>query len=1058
MKRLSRSIFLPLVLLTSVSVAYGQHTIESTYFDGLKARSIGPAGMSGRIADIQAVPEDPRIIYVGAATGGVWKSVNGGVTWKPLFDKEKVSSIGALAISPESPDVVWVGTGEANVRNSAGVGRGVFKTLDGGESWEHLGLEETEKVSRILLHPNRPDTAFVAALGTTWGENEERGVFKTVDGGATWEKVLYVDDRTGAADMVMDPSNPNRLLAAMWDHRRWPWSFQSGGPGSGLYLTQDGGKKWKKLTREDGLPEGELGRIGLAYSRSNPNIVYALVEAKKSALCRSEDGGKTWKVVNSKPGVSPRPFYYADIRVHPTQENTVYRLAGNLGVSIDGGKSFKPLMPFFAVHGDFQALWIHPDGDGLMYVGGDGGIGISYDSGKYWNFVQNLPLAQYYHINVDMERPYNVYGGMQDNGSWRGPSQVLTRSGIFNFYWDIVGFGDGFGTLPIPDNSQTGYSMSQGGFLTRWDLQAGEWKDVRPPAPDGIKLRFNWNAAIALDPHESGTMYYGSQFLHRTRDEGHTWDILSPDLTTDDPEKQQQAESGGLTRDVTAAENHCSIITIAPSPVTQGVIWVGTDDGNVQVTRDGGESWSLVSDKLTRGRSPSVPAGTWVPHIEASAHDAGTAYVVFDDHRRANWTTYIFVTEDYGESWKSLAGPDIDGFVHVIEEDRVDKDLLFVGTEFGLFVSFNRGESWMKWTKGVPTVPVRALVIHPREQDLVIGTHGRAAFILDDIRPLRSFNDETAAKPLHLFPVADAVQYRVGFFAKGYLTPGNMEFQGENRAYGALISYSLSLDETANDAPSIAESDAPAMPGPPGKKGPTVDIEILDAEGDVVRTLKGPKKNGMQRVAWDLRRKGFESPYNPFAGFMEPVGPAVLPGAYTIRLKLGDEVAEEKVQVLPDPRSSVSDSERREKYDLLMKTGHLVESVNDSYKKVGKSLEALGEVLKRKEQFDEEQQKSIGGKSKELKDKLQAFSNQLTPPKDRSGIFEETELASRIMSLAFRMDGSFDAPTQGQRSTFETLSKETKEVIAAIETFMADEYQPFVEEVEAAGFSVFPKE
>jgi hypothetical protein len=416
------------------------------------------------------------------------------------------------------------------------------------------------------------------------------------------------------------------------------------------------------------------------------------------------------------------------------------------------------------------------------------------------------------------------------------------------------------------------------------------------------------------------------------------------------------------------------------------------------------------------------------------------------------------VTEDYGESWKSLAGPDIDGFVHVIEEDRVDKDLLFVGTEFGLFVSFNRGESWMKWTKGVPTVPVRALVIHPREQDLVIGTHGRAAFILDDIRPLRSFNDETAAKPLHLFPVADAVQYRVGFFAKGYLTPGNMEFQGENRAYGALISYSLSLDETANDAPSIAESDAPAMPGPPGKKGPTVDIEILDAEGDVVRTLKGPKKNGMQRVAWDLRRKGFESPYNPFAGFMEPVGPAVLPGAYTIRLKLGDEVAEEKVQVLPDPRSSVSDSERREKYDLLMKTGHLVESVNDSYKKVGKSLEALGEVLKRKEQFDEEQQKSIGGKSKELKDKLQAFSNQLTPPKDRSGIFEETELASRIMSLAFRMDGSFDAPTQGQRSTFETLSKETKEVIAAIETFMADEYQPFVEEVEAAGFSVFPKE
>jgi photosystem II stability/assembly factor-like uncharacterized protein len=598
--------------------------------------------------------------------------------------------------------------------------------------------------------------------------------------------------------------------------------------------------------------------------------------------------------------------------------------------------------------------------------------------------------------------------------------------------------------------------MSQGGFLTRWDLRAGEWKDVRPPAPEGIKLRFNWNAAIALDPHDTGTMYYGSQFVHRTRDEGRTWDIISPDLTTNDPEKQQQAESGGLTRDVTAAENHCSIITIAPSPVARDVIWTGTDDGNVQVTRDGGESWTLVSDKLTTGRTPRVPAGTWVPHIEASAHDAGTAYVVFDDHRRANWTTYIFVTDDYGESWKSLAGPNIDGFVHVIEEDREDKNLLFVGTEFGLFVSFNGGESWMKWTEGVPTVPVRALVIHPREQDLVIGTHGRAAFILDDIRPLRGLNDETAKKPLHLFSIADATQYRVGMFAKGYLTPGNMEFQGENRAYGALITYSLSLPETA-DEPSGEESAAPSMPGPPGEKGPTIDIEILDGEGEVVRTLKGPKKNGMQRVAWDLRRKAFKSPYNPFAGFMEAVGPAVLPGAYTIRMKLGDEVAEEKVQVAPDPRSSVPDSERQEKYDLLMKTGHLVESVNDTYKKVGQSLEAIGEVLKRKDQFDDEQQKNIGEKGKELKEKLQSFSNQLTPPKDRSGIFDQTELASRIMSLAFRMEGSFDAPTQGQQTTFETLNKETKEVIDAIEAFMADEYQPFVAEVEAAGFSVFPK-
>jgi photosystem II stability/assembly factor-like uncharacterized protein len=591
-----------LLFFLSIGNSYSSNKFDPDYFAGLKARSIGPAGMSGRIAAIDIVLSNLRIIYVGTATGGIWKSTNGGATWKPIFDDKTTSSIGDITIDPTNPETVWVGTGEANPRNSAGVGRGVFKTLNGGESWQFLGLEKTEKISRLILDPNKPNTAFVAAMGTTWGENPERGIFKTIDGGKTWKKILYVDEKTGAADLAMDPSNPNRLLAAMWEHRRWPWFFNSGGPGSGLYISTNSGETWRKLSHKDGLPEGNSGRIGIAFSRSNPNIVYALIEAEKSALCRSEDSGNTWKIVNNKSGVSPRPFYYADIRVHPTKENIVYRLSGQLDISIDGGKTFKTLMPFSAVHGDFHELWIHPNDGDMMVVGGDGGVAFSSNSGKHWNFVQNLPLAQYYHISVDMERPYNIYGGLQDNGSWRGPSRVLSGSGIFNFHWYPVGFGDGFGTLATPDNSRIGYCMSQGGYLMKFNIDTGEQKDIRPPGPKEVKLRFNWNSAIAINALDPKTLYYGSQFLHKSTDEGQTWEIISPDLTTDNPEKQKQPESGGLTKDVTNAENYCTIITISPSPAQKGVIWVGTDDGKIQLTKDEGNPrfWRNVEKPFLR--------------------------------------------------------------------------------------------------------------------------------------------------------------------------------------------------------------------------------------------------------------------------------------------------------------------------------------------------------------------------------------------------------------------------------------------------------------------------
>jgi len=813
----------------------------------------------------------------------------------------------------------------------------------------------------------------------------------------------------------------------------------------------DGGETWKKLSHKDGLPKGDLGRIGLAFSRSRPNIVYALVEAEKSALCRSEDGGNTWKIVNNKPGVSPRPFYYSDIRVHPAQENTVYRLAGSLDVSIDGGKTFKPLMPFSAVHGDFQDLWIHPQDGEMMVVGGDGGIGLSYDRGQHWNFVQNLPLGQFYHISVDMEQPYNIYGGMQDNGSWRGPSRVLSEMGIFNFYWVAVGGGDGFGTLSSPENSKLGYSMSQGGYLTRFNTKTGEEKDIRPPSPEGVKLRFNWNAAIAIDPFDPQILYYGSQFLHKSRDKGQTWEIISPDLTTNNPEKQKQAESGGLTKDVTFAENHCTIITIAPSPVQKGVIWVGTDDGQVQLTRDGGNSWQNLSSKFTVKKRSLVPVGTWVPHIEASHHEAGTAYVVFDDHRRANWTPYVFMTKDFGQSWQSLATSTIDGFAHVIKEDPVQKNLLFLGTEFGLYVSFDGGKKWMKWTSGLPTVPVRDMVIHPRDNDLIIGTHGRSVYILDDIQPLRELSEEIRSKKFHLFSVADAYQFRISFYCPGYLTPGDMEFQGKNRPYGALITYSLGKLE-ANKSESTEASEGITK----NKKEDLVEIEIIDSAGKVVRKIKGPKKYGFNRTSWDLRLEPFKSVREPEEDFYPQTGPYVLPGTYTVRLKLGQDAAEKIFQVLADPRYPVASQDRQKKYDMIMKNGHYIETVTAAYKKLEEALKAASKVLKRVDQLDENKREAVKTEAMAIKEKLKAFSLRLAPPEDRSGIFEETELATLLASLEWRLESSFDAPTAGQIQEFKKLEVAVKEEIAKINRFFEKEFRKFIEDAKQAGFSIFP--
>lgn len=1033
--------------------------LDSSSFSALVARAIGPAGMSGRVAAIDAVVDNPNIIYVGSATGGLWKSEDGGLTWAPVFDDQHTSSIGAVAVFQANPDIVWVGTGEGNPRNSAGVGYGVYKSIDGGTTWAHLGLQRTERIHRIVLDPVNPDVAYVAAMGPTWSDGAERGVYKTTNGGTSWERVLHVNERTGAADLVIDPANPAKLFAAMWEHRRLPWFFTSGGPGSGLYLTHDGGVTWKQITKDDGLPGGELGRIGIAIARSDPNTVYALVEAQRSTLIRSDDGGRSWRTVSREPGVAPRPFYYADLRVDPENENRLYNLHGRATVSEDGGKTFRTVVPSSLIHGDVHELWIHPRDNRLLIMGNDGGVGVSHNRGATWRFVENLPLAQFYHINIDNEIPFNVYGGLQDNGSWIGPSEVWHTRGIMNFDWKRVGSGDGFATLNDFGDSRYGYSMSQRGNLKWFDKITGQRKDIRPVHPDGVELRFSWNAAINVDPFDSTTMYFGSQFVHRTSDRGETWEIISPDLTTNDPTKQQQAETGGLTRDNTGAENHTTIITIAPSPVERGVIWVGTDDGQVQLSRDGGGSWTNVVDRI-RG----VPPNTWVPHIEPSKFDGGAAFVVFDDHRRGNWTPYVFKTTDYGRSWRSLASEEVWGFVHVLEQDPVERDLLYLGTEFGLYVSQNGGRNWMPWRYGVPTVPVRAIIVHPRDQDLVLGTHGRGVFLLDDIRPLRALVriPGLAAAPLHVFEPPPAIQHEVSDQI-GYRATGHAMFTGENRPYGALVTY---IWNGSGEAVVASRQHGPdrrdrmnveEQRGKRDRRPPEVTIQILDAAGVVIRTMKDSVVPGMNRVTWDLRRDGFTAPTSTDTTTV--TGPDVLPGRYTVRIEDGAEAVSAPVEVREDPRVATAQAAREIKYATLVRVGKHIELAAEAVRRIRAIRSSVGTVSgDRLKELNDSLSKSLRAAGDSLQETLDSLSARFVDPPQRQGIFGGGRtVVQRLREVYSSLQSSWDAPTEAQRLELGRAGLGLEESVAAVNAVMAGPVARYRRRLSAAGVELFPE-
>jgi len=1065
------------VLLLCLSPAGAQAAIDAKLLHGLAARSIGPAAVSGRISAIDAVNEDPNHIVVGAATGGVWISKNGGLTWEPVFDEQAVASIGAVAINQANPDIIWVGTGEGNTRNSTSIGGGLYKSIDGGRNWQLMGLAGSERISRIALHPTDPDVAYVAALGTLWSENEERGIFKTSDGGKSWRKILYADTRTGGSDVKLDPFNPDKVYAALWEHRRWPWFFKSGGPGSGVYISWDAGETWTRKTEQDGLPAGELGRIAFSPSPAQRGRVYALVEAEKSAMMRSDDGGESWIRTNEDYDIAIRPFYYTEVAADPDNADRVYNIFNRLSVSIDGGKTFELnevidcCEPSNTIHIDNHALWINPNDSRHLIIGNDGGIAISRDRGETWRFVRNLPLSQFYHIAVDDEHPYNVYGGLQDNGSWRGPAEVWEGAGIRNLHWREVGFGDGFDTLPDPQDASRGYVMSQGGYLYTWNLATGEQAMIRPDPPEpGVELRFNWDAALAQDPFDPATIYYGSQFVHKSTDRGATWSVISDDLTSNNPEWQNYKESGGLTYDVTAAENFTTIVSIAPSPVDRGTLWVGTDDGRVHVTRDGGQTWTRIDE-----RARDVPPGSWVPMISPSPHDAGVAFIVFDNHRRGDMRPYAFRVSDHGRKWDNLVSDAISGYALSILQDPVDPELLFLGTEFGLFVSTNGGGEWFRFTAGLPTVSVMDMAIQPRENDLVLGTHGRSVYVLDDYRALRSIGDSLPDDRLRILTVTPGQQYSENQLTSTRFT-GSGEFRGSNESYGVLITFAANgTDLPHPDADTERRRAAAEAPGKKGEddekdKAPKVELTVRDASGRVVRKQKFPVQQGVNRIAWDLRHDGVRPPPGPQEARLEdglPGGPEVPPGDYSIELGLsvGDKDAvtsSAQARVLGDPRSSVSTAEREQRFQALLALQSLEETAVTSIEQIVQArsdTDTVISLIESRKQPGAEPDEALDALNDQAK-RVHKGLNELealyrVPPKTKGITYDEDKVLNRIGMARYYVGSRSGAPTATAAKYVAMAEKSLAETQVLLDGFLATELADFERAVRATGIGLF---
>jgi photosystem II stability/assembly factor-like uncharacterized protein len=901
------------VSVFSTSFAQDAVTKGKELFGDLRARHIGPALMSGRTTDLELHPTSDRIVYVGTAGGGVWKSNNGGATFNSIFD-EYCQSIGAVEIDPSNPDnVVWVGTGEVWTRNSVSVGDGLYRTTDGGTTWQKIGFEKSERIAGIQVNPKDPNEVYVAVLGPLWSDSEERGLYKTNDGGKTWNKILFVDKTTGCSDLFLDPTNPNVLYAAFWEFRRTPWSFSSGGNNSALYKSTDAGKTWNKI--HNGFPKGKLGRLAIAAAPSNTNILYTVIESeqdKDKGLYRSDDAGASWKQLNNDFEIVVRPFYFSRIVVDPRNPEVVVK-GGLFGsISRDGGKTFKNLG---FMHSDIHDIVFDITNSDRMYAATDGGVYRSWNGGTTMEMVENLPLSQFYHVSVDDEEPYNVYGGLQDNGCWFGPSK--SPGGIEARDWRNVGFGDGYRVYRHPTKKLI-YSEMQGAEnVWRYDPVKDQAKTIQPLAmKNDPKLRFNWNAALTTSPNKADRVYMGSQFVHRSDDMGETWVKISPDLTTNNPAKQNQEDSGGLSRDNSGAENHCTIFTIAESPLDENVVWVGTDDGNLQVTQDGGKTWTNVVANIA-----GLPKNTWAYHVEASTFGKGNAYVVFTGYTTGDQNTYVYKTTDFGATWKSIVTSDIVGFARNIQEDYVNENLLFLGTEFGLYITINGGTSWYKFTNNFPSVNVHFIELHKKTNDLVVATHGRGIIILDDISPLRQLTDETMNKELHFFTTKPTFIAEANGFG-GAST--ETQFVGQNPSSAARIIYHLRRRHTL------------------GK----MSLEIQDQQGNKITELGPGKSKGINVVEWNYNTKPPKlatAKTFAFGGFTSPRVPA---GTYKVVIQKGKETYTNDLVIQYDPKSDVPLTDRKlqeettkKLFDMSQELAYMVYTL-DEYMKIAEGAKA----------------------------------------------------------------------------------------------------------------------
>ncbi|MCF6223796.1 MAG: hypothetical protein L3J34_08715 [Flavobacteriaceae bacterium] len=1001
MKKLLYTLIYSILIIPAFNYAQSNDTIRANHlFGDLRARHIGPALMSGRINDLEIHPSNPRIIYAGTAGGGVWKSNDAGTTFNSIFD-EYAQSIGAVTLDPNDPDMtIYVGTGETWTRNSVSIGDGLYKSVDGGANWNKIGFEKSERIANIIINPKNSNEVYVAVLGALWSDSDERGVYKSSDAGKTWDKILYLNPKTGAADLAMDPNNPNILYASMWEFRRTAWSFESGGKNSALYKSTDAGKTWNKI--HNGFPNGKLGRLAIAVAPSNPNILYTVIEAEEDTekgLYRSDDAGENWKQLNNDFGITVRPFYFSRIVVDPKNADVVVKGGLSGSISRDGGKTFKNLGN---MHSDIHDIAFDINDSDRIYAGTDGGVYRSWNGGTTMEIVENLPLSQFYHISVDNAEPYNVYGGLQDNGSWYGPSS--STGGIGARDWHSIGYGDGFRVLKHPTKNIIYSEMQGAANVWRYDVDKKLVKTIQPLAKKGDpKLRFNWNPPIATSEHKPDRFYIGSQFLHRSEDMGDTWTIISPDLTTNDKSKQDQENSGGLSKDNSGAENHTTIFTIAESPFDENIIWVGTDDGNVQVTTDGGKSWVNTAENIS-----GLPKNLWVYHIEASVHDKGTAYAVFEGHTHGDMNPYTYKTTDYGKTWKNIITDDVTGFVRNIQEDYVNPDLLFLGTEFGLYITLDGGNSWAKFKQNMPSVAVHFIDLQKRTNDLVMGTHGRGVIIIDDISPLREINTNVLKEKLHFFNSKPTVMKDQSGFSGSF--GSETQFVGHNPSSAVQIKYILPKRHTF------------------GK----MSLEIQDMNGKKISTISPGKNKGINIVNWSYKIRQPKMAKGKTFSFSGFTSPRVKAGKYKAVITKGKQSYTNEFEVVYDSRTGLSDKEREFKYDTTMK-------MYDMNEELAYMVYELDEIIK-----------VVKGKNKKNDAKLNAFKETLVITTGDNYVGSaEPQLREKMSDLYSKIANSYDKPSNTEldnlkliedrfekaKVDFEKLKKKTKTKNLEIKTF-----------------------